>query len=356
MSRIGVAAITALLLSGCGQGVDNQEEIRPVRVQRVTAVGGEEETVYSGEVRARYETRLAFRVPGKIVSRDVEVGQTVKRGQVLARLDARDLELSEAAAQAQVLAASEEHVLADAELKRYQELRRKNFISQAELERRASASATAEARHRQTSAQLRHSGNQSSYAALLADTDGVITAIDAEAGQVVAAGQTVVRLARLEEKEVAISVPEQRVGKLAQAVRIQVRLWANPLIAYTAKIREIAPASDPVTRTYPVRIALTDADEHARLGMTASVIIVHADGAPRVRIPLTALYEKGGKPAVWVVDSDKRTVDLVPVKGVALSGNDFLVDAGLASGQFVATGGVHLLRQGQKVRLLETPR
>ena len=351
--RHSAILLAVFLAAGCSRPAEKAEDIRPVRVQRIVPGIPTQDTGYSGEVRARYETRLAFRVPGKITLRQVEVGQEVKRGQLLARLDPRDLQLSEAALKAQAVAAQAELDLASSDLKRYQELRAKNFISQAEMERRSNTFSTAKARYDQAAAQLAQSGNQSSYAALLADADGVVTALEAEAGQVVAAGQTVLRLARLEEKEVVISVPEQRVDELKRASQIEVRLWARPEKAYAAKLREIAPASDPVTRTYTVKISLPDPDRDMRLGMTASVDTRHRDAAPSIRIPLAALYERDRQPAVWVVDPDKLVVSLVEVKTGPLSGNDIVVDSGLVPGALVVTAGVHLLRGGQKVRLAE---
>jgi membrane fusion protein, multidrug efflux system len=346
--------VFALLASGCGKEIGKlEDEARPVRVQRVTSAGGGAAVTYPGEVRARYETPLSFRVPGKIASRHVEVGELVKKGRLLARLDPADLQLSEAALKAQLAAAQADVELSASDLKRYQDLRTRNFIAEAELDRRSNAFNTAKARLAQARAQFEQSGNQSSYAVLSADTDGVISAVSAEAGQVVAAGQEVVRLARLEQKEIVISIPEHRVHELARSGQVEVRLWAQPDKAYQGRIREIAPATDPVTRTFTAKVSVASPPPEMRLGMTANVSIGARQGPARILLPLTAVYEKGGKHAMWVVDPKTLTVSLVPVRVGAFAGNEVVVEAGLEPGALVVVAGVHLLRPGQKVRLLD---
>ncbi|MBK8065950.1 MAG: efflux RND transporter periplasmic adaptor subunit [Betaproteobacteria bacterium] len=268
-----VAALAALALAGCGKPPPPKpEDIRPVRVQKIDAASAERHIELAGEVRARYETRLAFRVGGKMTERLVEVGSIVRAGQAVARLDPRDLELAVAASRAQVTSAEADRNLAAADLKRYRDLREKNFISQAEFERRQSALDTADARLEAARAQSRQVGNQAGYAVLTADAAGVITAIEAEAGQVLAAGQTVARLARVGahagarqtggrapgELEVLVAVP----GVAARRLRDRRQLRGRAERAAGASL-ERAPARD-LARRRPGHPHLRRARHHRR--------------------------------------------------------------------------------------------
>ena len=354
MKRLITIFIAAALLVACAKPEQKAEDVRPVRVQTVVLGKSDAVAGYAGEVRARYETRVAFRVPGKIVSRHVDVGAVVRPGQLLARLDPKDLILAEENAKAQSASAQSERDLAASELSRYRDLHAKKFISQAELDRRESTLKTADARLEALRAQHRQSSNQASYAAIHADTAGVVLAIEAEAGQVVAAGQTVARIARLEEKEIEINVSEQSVGQMRGAGPVAVRAWALPDKIYRGKVREIAPAADPVTRTYSVRVSVLDADESLRWGMTANVALAGGRAAPAesaALIPLTALTQKGDVPAVWVLDAGNK-LRLKPVEVGQYRENGVVITKGLADGERVVTAGVHKLREGQAVRPL----
>ena len=342
----------ALLLAACAKQEPKVEDVRPVRVQ--TVVLGKQDALsgYAGEVRARYETRVAFRVPGKIVSRHVDVGATVRPGQLLARLDPRDLILAEQTAKAQLASAQAERDLAASDLARYQDLYEKRFISQAELDRRQSTLKTADARLEALQAQYRQSSNQASYAQIHADAAGVVLAIEAEAGQVVAAGQTVLRTARLEEKEIEINVSEQSVEQIRKAGPLVVRAWALPGKTYLGKVREIAPAADPATRTYAVRVSVPDADAALLWGMTASVAWPGGqDALPQTAalLPLTALTQQGEQPAVWVLDAGNK-LQLRPVGVAQYRENGVVIARGLANGERVVTAGVHKLRAGLAVK------
>lgn len=353
---------TALLLAAagtlaaCAKQDSRPEEIRPVRVERVASGKFDIQAGFAGEVRARYETRLGFRVGGKIISRSVEVGHEVKAGDVLAQLDPRDLQLGEEALKAQVISAQSELDLAKADLARYTDLYNKNFISKAELDRRQYAFKTASAKLEQAQSQLRQGANQSSYALLRADHAGVITAIEAEVGQVVGAGQTIVRIARPEQKEIVISVPENRVEEVRNAQEISVTLWAQPDVQFAGEVREIAPNTDSVTRTYTAKIAVPSATEIMRLGMTANVYLRSKLDKATMQLPLSAISEKNNQPSVWVVDENAMTVTLVPVQLGGYVQNRAIVLSGLKDGQLVVTAGVHLLNPGQKVRLPESAR
>jgi RND family efflux transporter MFP subunit len=351
--RLPLLALAAgLVLAGCTKPVEKVEEARPVRVVKVAAGSVEGGAEFSGEVRARVESRLGFRVGGKIVSRKVDVGTPVRRGQVLMQLDPRDLELAQAQANAALKAAESNRDLARAELKRYQDLREKNFVSQAVLDSKETAFKAAQASYDQAVAALRNQSNQAGYAVLVADADGVVTGVDAEVGQVVAAGTPVVRVAQLGEKEVVIGIPEDRVDAIKQAVEARVRTWARPEQVIPGKLRELSPVADPATRTYAARIAIPKAPEDVRLGMTAYVAFSEKSTDNAIRLPLNALFKDKSGTAVWVVENG--AVKLVPVQLAGTAGNEVLVAGGIEPGQTVVTAGVNQLKPGQKVRLLAT--
>ena len=353
LPRTLVAAALALsLLAACSKDAPPPEDVRPVRALTLAAGGVRTSTEFSGDVRPRYESRLGFRVGGKISARKVDVGTSVKRGTLLMQLDPQDLRLGQAQAQASLRAAQTSYDLARAELKRYQDLRSQNFVSQAVLDQKVAAARSAQASVEAARAQSREQANQTGYASLEADTDGVVTGIDAEVGQVVQAGTPVVRVARTDEKEVVIGVPEDQVDELRHAGDVKVRLWADPNRSIAGKIREISPVADPATRTYTVKVSIP-ASEEARLGMTAVVEIQRqADAASgsQLRVPLSALVQNKGASAVWVVENNAVRLQPVQVGGVA--GNDVLLTNGVKPGQTIVTAGVNLLKPGQKVRIL----
>jgi multidrug efflux system membrane fusion protein len=347
--------LAAVALAACGEKPQQVEEVSPVTVVKVAPADDGRAVRYTGDVRARYETALGFRVPGKIVAREVEVGSQVKRGQTLARLDPSDFRLNIEAARSQLAAAEADHLQARDELARFRNLYEQKFVSAAEFDRRQNAYNVAKARLEQAQAQLGVAQNQSAYTTLRADQDGIITAIAAEVGQVVAAGQEVMRLARLGEKEVVISVPESRLGELKAGSEVAITLWAQPDAKLTGRIREISPSADPVTRTYAVKVTLVGAAPAAQLGMTANVLLGTDGAEPIVRLPLSALYQQGQAPAVWIVDPGTSTVVLTPVTVARYTQEAVEISAGLKSGDVVVRAGVHKLRPGQKVRVLATP-
>jgi membrane fusion protein, multidrug efflux system len=343
--------VASALLAGCSKSVERVEEIRPVRAMRIAANSGDTAAEFSGEVRPRYESRLGFRVGGKIAARKVDVGTVVKQGQVLMQLDPQDLKLAQAQANAGLKATETNRDLAKAELKRYQDLREKNFVSQAVLDSKESAYKAAQATYDQAAAAYRNQSNQTGYASLVADVDGVVTAVEAEAGQVVSPGTPVVRVAQTKEKEIVIGIPEDRVGKVRAITDVRVRTWANPTESIPGKLRELSPVADPATRTYAAKIAVPNAPEDLRLGMTAYVAFSSKSSSQSIKLPLSALYKDKANTAVWVVDKD--TVKLVPVQVAGTTGNEVLIAGGVAPGQTVVTAGVNLLKPGQKVKILD---
>ena len=344
-----LAVLPVALLLGCSRGEVAPEPVRAVKVITVGSSSMQSQYEFSGEVRARIESRLGFRVAGKITQRQAEVGQHVKAGTVLAQLDPQDYRLAADAARAQVAAALTNRDLAAADYKRYETLREQNFISGAELERRQTTLKAAQAQLEQAQAQLASQGNQARYTTLVADVSGVITAVEAEVGQVVAAGTPVIRIAADGPRDVVFSVPEDKVGGVRAGTSVAVRQWGSntPL---TGRIREVAASADPATRTFPVKISL-EAGAQPPLGATMTVVpqaLSHA-GAPVIKIPTSALRQEGKGSAVWVLDQATMTVKLQPVQVATADGNDAVIAAGLQPGMVIVSAGVHVLSPGQKV-------
>lgn len=345
-----ISLLSLVLIVACSKKVEKTEDIRPVRTIKAILAGSEISTEFSGEVRARVESRLGFRVPGKIVARNVELGTLVKRGQVLMQLDPQDLLLGQAQAKAGLTAAESNRDLAKAELKRYQDLREKNFVAQAVLDAKETTYKAAQANYEQAKAGFSNQSNQAGYANLMADIDGVVTAIEAEVGQVVAAGTPVVRVAKAGDMDVIVGVPEDKINSIRQMTDVKVKLWANSGEVYPAKLRELSPIADPVTRTFVAKIALPDTAKEVRLGMTASVSFGMKSPISMIPIPLTALFQEKNISSVWVVESG--AVKLVPVQIASTSGENILISGGVQPGQIIVTAGVNLLKAGQKVRIL----
>lgn len=346
----------AVSLVGCARKETPAEVVRPVQLAPVVVGGLSDVAVFAGDVKPRHEADLAFRIGGKIVERRVDIGAAVKKGQALARLDSADVALQAQAGEAAVAAARTEETFARAELERYENLYRQKFVSESALDQKRNAHNAAAARLAQAQANLAVNHNQTAYATLVAPDDGVITAINAEPGQVVSAAQPVMKLARTDEREVAIAVPESRIDELKRAQRLSVVLLANPQKPYGGRVREISPSVDPVTRTFSVRVAVPDGDAALGWGMTANVVAMSAGGTRDARVPLTSIYHQSdGKPAVWIYDLQAQTVALRAVDLGPYREDGVLVTRGLASGEWVVAAGVNKLQPGQAVRPYEQP-
>lgn len=319
---------------------------RPAMVTRASSGDGAL-AAYAGEVRAREEPPLSFRIPGKLVRRLVDAGSRVRAGQPLAELDPADARLESEAARAALVSAQSDHALAKSELDRYQNLADRQLVSRSLYDSRVAALRAAEARVRQARAQSSASGNQVGYSVLRAPRDGVISQRLAEAGQVVAAGQPVFLLAVDGEREVAIAVPEQGLERFAVGRQLVVELWAQPGKRYPGKVRELAPAADPVTRTYAARVAFDGGDE-VELGQSARVW-ARGENQAGLRLPLSALTQARGAPAVWVVDPKTQQVRLRPIRVGAYSEEGVPVLAGLGADEWVVAAGAHLLLDGERV-------
>ncbi|MES2423132.1 MAG: efflux RND transporter periplasmic adaptor subunit [Pseudomonadota bacterium] len=348
--------LLAPLLAGLGACSKPEPAPEPVRAVKVVTVGVDNLTAaheFSGEVRARVESRLGFRVAGKITQRQAEPGQRVRAGQLLAQIDPQDYQLAAAAARSQVAAAQTQRDLAAADFKRFQALKDQNFISGAELERREATLKGGQAALEQAQAQFANQGNQARYTRLLADAAGVITAVEAEPGQVVAAGTPVLRLAQDGPRDVVFAVPEDKVAAVKLGSPVAIKAWGQPQ-ALAGKVREVAASADPVTRTFTVKVAL-DAGVDLPLGSTVTVVpaALNAGGAQAIKLPTSALKQDGQNSAVWVLDRASMTVRSQPVQIATADGNDAVIAAGLQPGMLVVAAGVHVLSPGQKVTIFK---
>lgn len=345
-----LAAAVPLLwtLAGCQPAAQPPAVDRTVLVHTVAPADATAGT-YTGEIRARHEVDLAFRVGGKIAARLVDAGAAIKPGQPLARLDPADLQLAADAARAQLAAADSDLATARADKERYAGLLAKKFVSPAAFEARDNAFNAAAARLEQARSQQRLSGNQAAYGTLAGEFPAVVTAVLADAGQVVAAGQPVLRVARPEEKEVAIAVPEGRLAEIRAAKAFAVDLWAGPKTALVGELRELAPAADPATRTYAARIRIKTPPPELQLGMTARVSVAGRSEAPLL-VPLAAVVDRGQGPQVLVVADGK--VALRPIRVAAFREDGVAIADGLQAGELVVAAGAERLVAGQAV----TPR
>lgn len=352
------AGLTMLaVLAACSRPAPAPDPIRAVRTQKVSTESATAQQEYAGEIKARTETRLSFRVGGKLISRAVNLGDEVKAGQVIAQLDPSDLKLGQDAAGAGLRAAQANWDQVNADLKRYRDLFAQGFIGAAELERRETAVKAAQATLDQSRAQVGVQGNQTQYTRLVADAAGVVTGVDAEPGSVVGAGTPIVRLALAGARDVVFNVPEDRVASaralLKQPGALQVRLWGATGEPVRATLRELAAAADPTTRTFVAKADLAAGD--VRLGQTATVAFDLVKRDAVMRLPLAAVVEQGGKSVVWLLDPTSMTVKPQPVQIAGADGNLVLVGGGVQPGQEVVTAGVHVLTAGMKVKRYVEP-
>ena len=347
----GLCALAAVVttLVACSKAEAPQEPLRSVKLLTVAGsdlnLGGE----YAAEVRARVESRLGFRVGGQLVQRPAEPGQRVTVGQLLALVDAQDFQLAAQAAEAQVSAAQSQRDLAAAEFKRFEALKAQNFISGAELERREASLKAADAALNQAKAQAQAQANQAGYARLTASHAGVITAVEAEVGQVVSAGQPVLRLAHDGPRDAVFAVSESAI----MAIRVGQSMQATVLSTgqmVQGTVREMAASADPVTRTYAVKLALAPGVA-LPLGATLNVRAPELSGAAvsAIKLPTSALRQEGQGTAVWVLDEATMTVISQAVQLGPVDGNEVVVTSGLQPGQRVVSAGVHVLSPGQQV-------
>lgn len=346
-----LSALLLLLLVACGAKTPPADPLRAVRTMKVGEMAAAPGHEYAAEIRARTETPLAFRVAGRMDARLVDNGQAVQAGQLLARLDPGDYQLGQQAAEAGQLAARTNLEQLEADLVRYRDLRAQGFVGPAELERREAAVKAARAQWDQTRAAAAGQGRQTAYTALQAPAAGVVTAVLAEPGQVIAAGTPVLKLAQDGPRDAVFGVPEDKVDGFralqGRAGALALTLWGQTG-STPATVREVAGAADPVTRTFQVRADVGRAA--VRLGQTAAVSVNGASAPSALRIPLTALVAQGQGSAVWLFDRAAGSVRLQSVRVATADGNAVLIAEGLKAGDELVTAGTHVLTPGQKVR------
>jgi len=336
-------------LCGCTSRAAAPEAPRSAIVAHPQTNSAVSADVYSGDVHARFESQLGFRVAGKIKTRFVDVGNHVEAGQPLAELDPLDLKLQVASATATATSARASRDLAQSEFNRYQALLEKHYISRTQFDTQVNTLKAAQAQVQQADAALSVARNQAEYTMLRADHAGAITAIKAEAGQVVTAGQPIATLARDGAIEVEIAVPENRIAHYHVGSSALVEPWTDTGKRLSANLREISPEADPTTRTFSIRVALDDTADTLRLGQTARVYFVGPQTAAQSVVPLTALDQHEGNANVWVVDSHTHQVHAAPVTIATYREQDAVIDKGLGADAWIVTAGVHKLREGQVV-------
>jgi RND family efflux transporter MFP subunit len=346
-------ALAMISLTGCNEKIaEKAAPGRPVLVATVHYEAESPERSFVGTIKPRIETDMGFRVPGKVARRLVEVGQTVDVGQPLATLDEVDLKLQAEQAEAEFRAATGVLAQAGAAEQRAKDLRAKGWTTDAQLDTSRAAADEARARLNRAERSVELTKNSLSYATLVADTRGVVTATLIDAGQVVASGQTAIRVARFAEKEAVVAIPETLIGR-AKSGTATVTLWSEADKKYAAKLREIAPAADPATRTYLAKFSLPDAGDSVSLGMTATLTLSDAATERVAKLPLSALYSQGGDPSLYIVD-DKGEVTLQPVTVKSYESSNVVISGGVDEGAKVVALGVQKLDPAQKVRIVSS--
>ncbi len=353
--RLAIAAVSVLALAACNEAVtktDTKPQGRPVLVEKVAYAPVTPERSFVASIRPRHESDLAFRVAGKVALRMVDIGATVKAGDALATLDATDLTLQREQAQAELGAAKGTLAQAQAEMKRVADLRGRGWSTESTADARRAALEEAQGRVARAERAVTLAGNALDYTTLRADADGIVTSLAIEPGQVVAAGQAVVRVARTAEREALVAIPEAMIERVRTG-RASATLWSAPGRAYEATLRELAPAADAATRTYAARFTLQGAGEEAQWGMTAMVAIAEKDNPRVARLPLSALINEGKGPAVFVVDKASGALTRKSVTLLRFDAREALATSGVEEGDLVVALGAQKLDPAQKVRIVE---
>jgi len=339
---------TAILFTGCGDEKVEVEKPLYVKTQKISNANLTAENIYSGTVKGRYETKMSFQVGGKILSRNVEVGENVTAGKILMTIDAKDILQQNRNAEAQVSAALAQLNLAKSNFERYSELFAENAVAAATLDQYKTQYDAALANYNSAVAQSQQNKNALDYTNLTANASGVISAINAEVGQVVSAGQNVLTLIQTDELEIEVNVPENKISEINIGQSCAVNFWANNFSA-EGQVREISPVADSTSRTFAVKISLPQM-QNLSLGMTASATFddKNLNVTNSVILPLSAIYQTDSQAQVWIVDKDKK----VQLKNVSVKniGDNEVEAVGLNQGEIVVVAGVHKLREGQEVR------
>jgi membrane fusion protein, multidrug efflux system len=351
MSRIAAAALIAAALTGCDKPVPPTPQARAVRAVTIARNASGETVSLTGQVRAKDQVSLAFRLDGRMIERPVSVGDVLKSGQVVARLDLQNQQNALRSAEANL--SSAEAILAQSRLAfwRQQELLKGGWTPRAKFDDAQQSLLTAQAQVDSAQAQVHTAQNQLSYTVLFADAPGMVTAVGAEPGEVVRAGQMVVQLDRQGGRDAVFDVPEQLIRTGPRDPLVQIALTNDPNVKATGRVREVAPQADTATRTFQVKVGITDPPDAMRLGstVTGQIKLAVSDG---LEVPASALTEADGHAAVWIVEPHSQTVSLRPVDVLRYDPATVVISRGLETGELVVTAGVQTLRPGQKVRLL----
>jgi RND family efflux transporter MFP subunit len=343
--------LALIMIAGCDDKSASAPDIRPVRTMTVQPGGSAELPALTGEIKARYESDLGFRIDGKIIERPVDVGSVVKKGDVLARLDPQPWQQNLLAARADAAAAQAMLTKDRADEARQAELLKDGYTPRAVYDRAVASLKGSQSQVEATAARLQQAEDNLGYTRLVADADGVITAVSANTGQVVSPGQVVVRSAQPGEREGAFNVSASLLDGAPKNLPVTVTLTNDPGTKILGTVRYVSPQADSTTRTFEVRISLPDAPAEMRLGATVTGSL-SVDLSGVVALPGSALFERDGKPAVWVVDPKSSTVSLRPISVDRYSGDKVVLKGGLSQGDVVVTAGVQKLITNQTVRLL----
>lgn len=355
VSRSLLVAVALGALTACSEEktAEAPEIVRPVKVSEVSEPDIGRKLDYSGSVRARTEMNLGFRVAGKITERLVDIGQRVKPGDVLARLDSVDYQLAVRRAEADLSAATKQVEISGLARRRAETLVEKNVSSQSQLEQAQLVNDQAISQKESAQSALDQARNQVAYTDLKATQNGIVTTVSADAGQVVTAGSPVVTVAVDGEKEAQIAVPEMDIADFKVGKTVKARFWSATNLVLDGKVREVAGSADPQSRTFAVRVSLPE-DDRILLGMTANIAAVQDNATPTWSIPLAALAKRGDQPVVWIVDRQKSVVNSRPVKVADFSDNGVRVSEGIAKGDLVVSAGTQFMKEDMKVKLPET--
>ncbi|CAN7590126.1 efflux RND transporter periplasmic adaptor subunit [Rhizobium sp. LjRoot98] len=351
LSAISIFSAAVLALSGCSEEkAETRQIVRPVKVVEIAAIDTSRTLSYSGTVRARTEMNLGFRVNGKITERLVDIGQRVKSGDLLARIDPSDYELALTSAKASLDATERQVETAELARVRAEQLFAKNVSPKSQLEQTTLSYNQAVATRDSARSALDQAKNQVSYTNLKSDQNGIVTAVSADIGQVVGSGTPVVSVAVDGEKEVLVAIPETDIAQFKPGKVVTVGFWSDASLMLQGKVREVAGSAEPQSRTFAVRISLPN-DQNVLLGMTAGIIAAASDVQQFVTIPLSALARKGGEPIVWTVDRTAETVHSRPVEVADFTGDGVRIAEGLKPGDVVVAAGTQFMTEGLKVKV-----
>lgn len=353
LSAAGMALAATLALSSCTEEKsETRPDIRPVKVVEITKATNVRNLEFSGSVKSRTEMNLGFRVGGKVTERLVDIGDRVKPGDVLARVDATDLGLAVDSAEANLAAAEKAVETTKLALDRAETLYRKNAVPKAQVEQAQLAYDQAASTRIAAASSLDQARNQMSYAELKSDRDGIVTAVGADRGQVVGAGSPIVTVVAEDEKEVQIAVPENDIADFKPGKAVRARFWSDDTLVLAGKVREVSGSADPRSRTFAVRVSLPN-DPRVLIGMTATVEVEAATATDAITVPLSALAEKDGSKIVWTVDPKAATVHARPVEVADFTADGVGVVEGLAPGDLVVSAGTQFMAENLKVKLPE---